>query len=147
MLEAKPKSMNEVYDLLAACGYPALPERGEALDNLKDAAHITLCDGDTLVGWIGVYGNKKECALDVAVLPQYRKKWATPNLVRGVFGSIFARGVEKIKVETSQNHVVKAAIKIGFKMSVSDPLLTNGIALELKREDYLRKATMRGRTI
>lgn len=139
MLQPKPKPLTEIYDLLAACGYPSLPDRDTAIMHLQGAAHITLCDGDKLVGWIGVHGNMDEVALDVAVLPAYRKRWATKELVRNVFGSIFIKGVERIKVVSAQPKVIKSANKLGFKMddkNVSKCLHTNEIELYLTRKDF-----------
>ena len=121
-----------------------------ALQYMRDAAHITLCDGDKLAAWIGVYGGGHEAVIDVAVLPEYRKRWATPNLVRSVFKSLFDRGIKNIKITSSQTHVIKAAHKLGFKMDekeVSEGLHTRTIALVLNHEDYLRKYRMRERSI
>ncbi len=59
---------------------------------MKQASHITLCEGDKLVAWIGIHGGPKVVALDMAVHPLYRKtlvfslslqKWCLPGFLRG----------------------------------------------------------------
>jgi hypothetical protein len=155
MLQAKPKPLGEVYDLLQRCGYPALPERGLAMSLMKQAINITLCDGDKLVAWVGVHGNEREVALDFACDKEYRRRWFTPSLYKALIHGQFARGVRVIKIETSQPSLIKAAIKAGFMMDDSKCSLTKEskclhtkpVALQMEYKDYLRKYGMSGKSI
>jgi GNAT superfamily N-acetyltransferase len=132
--------IHEVYDLLSASGYPELPERGEALNMLQQSINMGWYDGSKLGVWVGLHGNKQEMAIDVAVHPDYRRKWAMKGLVRGVLGGLFKHGVEKAVIECRTEHVCKLAQKAGFQLKdVSERLHTRWFRLELDREAYLGK--------
>lgn len=151
MLQPKPRPLGEVYDLLKACGYPLLPDKGQALSIMQQASHITLCDGNRLVAWLGIHGDRHNVALDIAVHPDYRKRWCSPSLYRMVFAGIFGRGAQRITVTSSIPGQIKAAHKAGFRM-VSEDLLTSRnrchrheVTLEFTKQDYQRKLAMRGK--
>jgi len=156
VLEPKPKPISDVYDLLVRCGYPGLPERSEALPLLAQAANITLCDGDKLVAWVGIHGNRREVSLDFACEPDYRRRWFTPSLYRALTIGLLEQGVEVVRVDTAQPNLIKAALKAGFVMElgskhsdteVGECLLTKSVTLEFRHKDYLRKRGVSGKSI
>lgn len=155
MLQPKPKPLTEVYDLLKRCGYPDLPSKGTALAIMSQASHITLCDGDKLVAWVGIHGDEREVALDMACDPAYRKRWFTPSLYKTLIHGLFAKGVRVIKVETAYPHLIKSASKAGFRMddskysltNVNECLHTGRVKLEFTYNEYLRKYAMSGKPI
>lgn len=145
--------VKEVYDLLKQVDFPHLPDAGQAQNLLQKCRNIGWYDGDKLAVWVGIHSGEKnkdnmieEVSLDIAVRPEYRKRWAMKGMVRGVLGGLFEYGIKRIKVDCRNGAIAKMAQKVGFKMrddqeshDVSNHLHTNWYRLVLTREAYLGK--------
>lgn len=137
--EASTRDLDRIIGLLLASHFPMFDKADDlqaVREILGQAENLVMYDGEKLAGWVGLaHVGGDWWSFDIAVLPEYQKKWdyecSMKEVGKYVFTNLQAKGIVGVCYNPAS---VKLGLKCGMVISdEEDP--HGGVILKLNREE------------